>query len=433
VCFAFSAVKKTTMNILVIGSGGREHAIIWKLKQSKNIKKIFCIPGNSGISQIARCEKIDILDFKKISDFVIEHKIDLTIVGPELPLSEGIVDYFNDRKLKIFGPDKKSAQLEASKIFAKQFMKKYNIPTANFEVFDNYKEARKHLTSHISHLTSVVVKADGLCAGKGVFICNTKEEAKQIIKKVMVDKIFGGSGNRIVIEEKLAGEEVSLLAFCDGKSILPLIPSQDHKQIFDNDKGPNTGGMGAYAPAKTCPELVSGSIFENFLTGIKKEKLNYKGIIYAGIMLTAEGPKVLEFNVRFGDPETQALLPLMKNDLLDLFLATVDGELKKYKIIWVDGYCVSVVLASGGYPGKYETGREIFGLKKIKDAVVFHAGTKFKNGKYFTNGGRVLNVSAIDTTLDKAIAKVYGNVEKIKFENMHYRRDIGKRNADERG
>ena len=417
------------LRVLVIGSGGREHALVWKLSQSSKVDKIFCAPGNAGTALIGKNVPIGVEDIAALADFAEKEKIDLTIVGPEGPLVAGIVDLFNKKNLRVFGPSEKAAMIEGSKAFAKEIMVSAGVPTARYVVVTSMADAEKKLVG----FEKAAVKADGLAAGKGVILCHSKKEIMDTVASMLEDKIFGEAGSRIVVEELLEGEETSVLAFCDGANVKLMVSSQDHKRIFDDDKGPNTGGMGAYAPAKTCPELVSGSIFENFLTGIKKEKLNYKGIIYAGIMLTAEGPKVLEFNVRFGDPETQALLPLMKNDLLDLFLATVDGELKKYKIIWVDGYCVSVVLASGGYPGKYETGKEIFRLKKIKDAVVFHAGTKFENGKYFTNGGRVLNVSAIDTTLDKAIAKVYGNVEKIKFENMHYRRDIGKRNADERG
>ncbi|MFH1541065.1 MAG: phosphoribosylamine--glycine ligase [Elusimicrobiota bacterium] len=422
------------MNILVIGSGGREHAIIWKLKYSPRLQsggRIFCISGNAGIKNIAECQNIDILDFQKITEFVAKNKIDLTIVGPEVPLSEGIVDYFTKKKLKIFGPNRKAAQLEASKIFAKQFMKKYGIPTANFEVFDNCKKALGYLSTFSHSTFSVVIKADGLASGKGVFVCNTKQEAENAVKSIMIDKNFGSSGNKIIIEEKLEGEETSLVALCDGKTILPLIPSQDHKQIFDDDKGPNTGGMGAYAPARIIDEqIIKKLIFDRFLKGIKREKLNYKGIIYVGIMVTKKGPKVLEFNVRFGDPETQVILPLLKTDLLDLFFATVDGKLNKCKIEWKNGYCVSVVFASGGYPGKYEIGKEIFGLNNlnnIKDVIIFNSGTKFKTGKYYTNGGRVLSISAVDTTLKKTISKVYKNIKKIKFEDMHYRQDIGRK------
>ncbi|MBN1383388.1 MAG: phosphoribosylamine--glycine ligase [Elusimicrobia bacterium] len=416
-------------NILIIGSGGREHAIAWKLKQSKKVSKLFCIPGNGGILQdTARADggKIDILDFDGIYGFVKENKIDLTIVGPELPLSEGIVDYFKTKNLKIFGPDRRSAQLESSKIFAKEFMEKYNIPTAAFEVFDNYDLAVKHIEHYTSHIArSLVVKADGLAAGKGVFVCDSKEDAEDAVKKIMVDKIFSSAGKRVIIEEKLTGQEASLMALCDGKTILPLVPSQDHKRIFDGDRGPNTGGMGAYAPAKILDEASAKKlIFDNFLRGLKEESLDFKGVIYAGIMLTNHGISVLEFNVRFGDPETQVILPLLKTDLLELILATVDGNLNKCKISWEDGSCVSVVLASGGYPGKYDKGKEIFGLNNIGDAVAFHAGTKFEDNKYLTSGGRVLNVSAIDSTLKGAISKVYKNVEKIKFDGMHFRRDI---------
>ncbi|MBI5573174.1 MAG: phosphoribosylamine--glycine ligase [Elusimicrobia bacterium] len=413
------------MNILVIGSGGREHAIIWKLKQSNNIEKIFCIPGNGGISKIAECIDRNILDFKYISEFVIKNKIDITIVGPELPLSEGIVDYFKEKNLNIFGPDKKSSQLESSKIFAKRFMSKYNIPTASFEVFDNYEEAKKYLQSPISNLQSFVIKADGLASGKGVFVCDSKKDAEDAVKKVLVDKMFGTAGEKIIIEEKLTGQEASLMALCDGKTILPLIPSQDHKRIFDDDKGPNTGGMGAYAPARILDESTAKKIiFDNFLRGIKEESLNFKGVIYAGIMLTDKGISVLEFNVRFGDPETQVVFPLLKTDLAELVSAVVDGKLNNYKIDWGKGSCISVVLSAGGYPGKYEKGKEIFGLDSIDDAIVFHAGTKFENGGYLTSGGRVLSVSAVDSTLKGAISKVYKNVEKINFEGMHFRRDI---------
>ncbi|MDD5687209.1 MAG: phosphoribosylamine--glycine ligase [Elusimicrobia bacterium] len=414
------------MNILVIGSGGREHAIIWKLKQSKHIKKIFCIPGNGGISQIAECAKIDILDFKKISEFVINNKVDITVVGPELPLSEGIVDYFKTKKLDIFGPDKKSSQLEASKVFAKRFMKKYNIPTASFEVFNKCEDAIKYLNTP-PEVDSCVIKADGLAAGKGVFVCNTRTEAEEAIKKIMLDKVFGDAGKEVIIEEKLRGLEVSLIAFCDGKTILPLIQSQDHKRVNDLDKGPNTGGMGAYAPVKIVNSKDIKKIFDNFLNGIKSESLNFKGIIYAGIMLTGAGPKVLEFNVRFGDPETQAILPLLKTDLLDLIILTIDGNLDACKIKYNEGYCVSVVITSGGYPGKYEVGKEIYGISNVEDAVVFHSGTKYENKKYYTNGGRVLNVSAVDSSLENAIIKVYESIKVIKFENMHFRKDIAKK------
>jgi len=412
------------MKILVIGSGGREHAIIWKLSQSKNVEKIFCVPGNAGICGIAQCEKIDILDFKKITDFVKQNKIDLTIVGPELPLSEGIVDYFKVLNLPIFGPTKLAAQLESSKVFAKNFMKEYGIPTAGFEVFGNSREALDYITSDKCP-TASVVKADGLAAGKGVFVCNTKEDARIAVKKIMVDKVFGTAGDKIIIEEKLKGEELSMIAFCDGQTVLPLISTQDHKTVFDGDRGPNTGGMGAYAPAKIFDEnVLKEKVFDNFLKGIENECMDFRGIIYAGIMVTEKGPRVLEFNVRFGDPETQAILPLLKSDLADLMTATVNGRLDKCKMEWETGYCVCVVLTSGGYPGEYEAGKEISGLGNVKDATVFHAATTLKEKKYFTNGGRVLNVCAVDDSLQKTISKVYKNVEKIQFEKMHFRWDI---------
>lgn len=421
------------MNLLIIGSGGREHAIIWKLKRSGKINKIFCIPGNGGISQLAECVDIPVFDFKKITEFVIENNIDLTIVGPEAPLVAGIVDYFNERNLKIFGPTQKAAQLEGSKVFAKQFMKKYNIPTAEFKIFDDYKNAMSFLSTCQPVNLSTVIKADGLCAGKGVFVCDSKKEAEEAIKKIMVEKVFGDSGNKVVIEEKLRGEEASVIAFCDSKDIIPLIISRDHKRVFDGDKGENTGGMGAYAPVKVAHEGGIKKILDNFLCGIKEEKLDYKGIIYVGVMLTDEGPKVLEFNVRFGDPETQAILPLMESDLLELFTATIDGKLDSYKVKWKTGFCVSVVLASGGYPGKFEVEKEIFGLGNngglddSPDVIIFHSGTIRKDNKYFTNGGRVLNVAGLGNTIEEAASKAYDAIKKINFEGMHYRKDIGRK------
>ncbi len=448
------------MKILVIGAGGREHTIIWKLKSSKKVEEIYCIPGNGGIAQDAECVNLDLNDFPALIRFVEEKNIDLTIVGPESPLVAGVVDAFREKNLKIFGPDKKSAQLEGSKIFAKNFLKKYNMPTAEFKVFDNADTALTYLTRLPDYpLTPCVVKADGLAAGKGVIVCNTFDQAKEAVEQMMVRRNFGAAGEKIVIEEKLKGEEATILAFCDGKSLLPLPASQDHKPVFDNDKGPNTGGMGAYAPAPVIDEnirkKINKEIFANFLKGVNAEKLDYRGIIYFGLMITEEGPKVLEFNCRFGDPEAQVTLPLLNEDLADLCLAAIDRKLSNYNL--QSGICnlesgsaaVCVVLASGGYPGNYEKGKEIFGLeqaKKMRDITVFHAGTKGqmldpgyqipaddKSGivhpasciRYFTNGGRVLGVTGIDKSIEKAIKRTYKAVEKIKFERMHYRRDIG--------
>jgi len=443
------------MKVLVIGGGGREHTIVWKLKQSKKVEKIYCIPGNGGIAQVAECVNLDPLDFNQVTRFVEEKNIELTIVGPEAPLVAGIVDAFRERNLAIFGPDRKSAQLEGSKIFAKNFMKKYNIPTADFEVFDNADAALVYLSNYKPVNPFVVVKADGLAAGKGAIVCDTKEQAVDSVKKMMVDKIFGLAGERIAIEERLSGEEATILAFCDGKTLLPLPASQDHKPVFDNDKGPNTGGMGAYAPAPIIDEKIrqklEKEIFANFIKGINAEKLDYRGIIYFGLMITKDGPKVLEFNCRFGDPEAQVTLPLLDEDLIDLCLATIEKSLANYNLeseicnrptpksgfgrrrLQSDSSAVCVVLTSGGYPGDYEKGKEIFGLeetKKMQNITVFHAGTKrlTVNGErstLVTNGGRVLGVTGLGENIEKAIKNTYNAVKKIKFDGMHYRKDIG--------
>ncbi|OIO75900.1 MAG: phosphoribosylamine--glycine ligase [Elusimicrobia bacterium CG1_02_37_114] len=420
------------MKLLVIGSGGREHALVWKLSLSKKVDKIYCIPGNAGIEQIARCENIPVSDFEQLAKFVKNNKIDLTVVGPEDPLSKGIVNYFESRGLRIFGPDRNSAQFESSKIFAKEFMKKYGIPTAEFEVFDNPDSAFDYISKHSSR--PLVVKADGLCAGKGVLVCDNAEEAKNAVQQIMVKKEFGSAGDKIIIEERLSGEEASLMAFCDGKTIVPMVASQDHKRVFDSDKGLNTGGMGAYAPASVVDEEIykkaKEQVFDNFLKGLKQENIKFKGIIYAGIMISDSIPKVLEFNARFGDPETQVVLPLLKNDLVEVIDAVIDGKLDTVKINRDGGSCVCVVLASGGYPGSYEKGKEISGLEsagKLRDTIVFHAGTKTDGSKILTNGGRVLGVTALGKGLKEAIDNTYRAVKKIKFDKMHYRKDIGQK------
>jgi len=433
------------MKVLVIGGGGREHTIVWKLKQSKQVEKIYSIPGNGGIAQVAECANLDVLDFPALTRFVEEKNIDLTIVGPEAPLVAGIVNAFRERNLTIFGPDKKSAQLEGSKIFAKNFMKKYNIPTANFKVFDNSDNALNYIHQFTnSPIHQLVVKADGLAAGKGAIVCNTKEQATDAVKKMMIDKVFGSAGEKIVIEEKLSGEEATVLAFCDGETLIPMPASQDHKPIFDGDKGPNTGGMGAYAPApvvdKEIWQKLEKEVFNNFLKGINEEKLDYRGIIYFGLMITQDGPKVLEFNCRYGDPEAQVTLPLVEEDLVELTEATINKHLRskvqspKSKVRSRSAVCV--VLASKGYPGEYEKGKEIFGLdetEKINQVIVFHAGTRSVSPShhvtvspvFLTNGGRVLGVTGVNEDIEKAIKCVYQAVEKIKFEGMHYRKDIG--------
>lgn len=425
------------MKVLVIGSGGREHTLVWKLAQSKKVSKIYCVPGNGGISQIAECVSLDPLNFPQVAEFAKKENVDLTVVGPEVPLVAGIVDFFRAKGLRIFGPNMKAAQIEGSKVFAKNFMKKYNIPTAEFEVFESSGDALDYVekrarSSKQAGKFSCVVKADGLAAGKGAIICGTKEEAMDAIRSIMEDRIFGDAGNKVIIEEKMEGEEASLIGLCDGETIIPTIPSQDHKSVFDEDKGPNTGGMGAYAPAPVVTEEVycwaEGRIFNNFLKGVKTEGIEFKGVVYAGIMVTSEGPKVLEFNVRFGDPENQAVLPLLKTDLVDLLEATIDGKLKDVPLEWEKKSCVCVVVASGGYPGSYQKGKEISGLDRVgeKNGVyVFHAGTKKDGNRFLTSGGRVMGVTGWKDTLEGAIDLTYEAVKEISFEGMHYRRDIG--------
>jgi phosphoribosylamine--glycine ligase len=419
------------MRILVLGSGGREHALVWKISQSRLVDKIFCAPGNGGISQQAECVDIAAQDLQRLLDFSRKEKIDLTVVGPEVPLAAGIVDEFKKNNLKIFGPQKGAAKLEASKVFAKEIMAKFAVPSADFKVFDNPQLAKKYIEKKGAPL---VVKADGLAQGKGVVVASRVDEAIEAVTSIMGEKIFQESGNRIVIEDCLEGEEASILVFTDGKTIVPLASSQDHKRIFDNDKGPNTGGMGAYSPApiisdKLLKEILSDAI-ERTIAGLAKEGIEYKGVLYAGIMVTKHGPKVLEFNVRFGDPETQAILPRLKSDLVEVMLAIIEAKLDKVKLLWRESACVCVVCASGGYPGAYEKGKEIFGLdqvQKLPNVVVFHSGTRESAEKYFTTGGRVLGVTGLGNTIKEAIGRTYQAVEKIHFDGMHYRKDIGQK------
>lgn len=421
------------MNILVIGSGAREHALIWKLSQSKQVNKIFCSPGNGGISALAKivpaCAEGD---WDSYADFAKKNKVGLTVVGPEVPLAGGIVDVFQKRSLKIFGPDKSCARFEGSKIFAKLFMKKYGIPTADFEVFENPQEALESI-----HIGRVVVKADGLAAGKGVSVCDTAEQAKSAIEEMMVQKVFGKAGEKILIEKRLTGLEVSLMAFCDGETLRNLPPARDYKRVNDNDQGPNTGGMGAICPVpipEPVLQQVQQEILQPFLHGLKAERLNYRGLIYFGLMLTEKGPFVLEFNVRFGDPETQVVLPLIKTDLLQLLTAVADQKLEEVPLEISEEACVGVVCASGGYPGKFENNQEIWGINSAlqdKKVMVFHAGTVEEKEKYYTHGGRVLTVVGKDPSLKEAKRRAYGGVFKIQFNKMHYRNDIGKRETQE--
>ena len=419
------------MRILVIGSGGREHALIWKIAQSKLVDKLFCAPGNGGISQQAECIDIKADDMPALIEFARKEKIDFTIVGPEAPLSAGIVDEFKNYNLKIFGPDKKAAQLEASKVFAKELMAKYKVPTADFKIFQDFREAKKYIEKIGA---PCVVKADGLAQGKGVVVAKTVDEAKQAVTSIMEEKIFGAAGDKVIVEECLEGQEASILVLTDSKEIIPLVSSQDHKRIFDQDKGPNTGGMGAYSPAPVVtPELfkdILDKVIYRTIDGLAREGIGYKGVLYAGIMITRDGPKTLEFNVRFGDPETQAIIPRLKSDLLEVMLAATEEKLSRVKLAWDSRACVCVVCASGGYPDKYGKGKEISGLNeaaKMKDVVVFHAGTTKSAAKYFTNGGRVLGVTGLGDTIKAAIDNTYQAVEKINFERMHYRKDIGRK------
>jgi phosphoribosylamine--glycine ligase len=410
------------VKILVIGRGGREHALVWKLAFNKNVS-IYCVPGNGGIEENARCFQLNRID--QILDFALREKIDITIVGPENYLVDGIADKFEERGLRVFGPRKQAALVEGSKVFAKILMAKYGIPTASFKIFDDPDSAEKYI-SEIDK--PVVVKADGLAAGKGAIVARTKKDAFKAIDSLMRKKIFKEAGDKVVIEDFLEGFEVSALAFCDGKTIVPMLSSMDYKRAYDGNKGPNTGGMGSVTPAPHYTDELSDFVYRKIMfkmvEALQKEDIEYKGILYAGLMITKDGPKVLEFNCRFGDPETQSILLLLENDLLEIVQSVIEGELSKVKISWSDEKAVCLVIASGGYPESYTDGYEIYGLDKIKDAVVFHAGTKRVNGKFITAGGRVLNICSKARTYSEAAQKVYKSAESIYFEGMHYRKDI---------
>lgn len=414
------------MNILLIGSGGREHALAWKLAQSPLTEKLFCAPGNPGMKN---CIPVLADTPEDLANFAQLNKIDLTMVGPEALLCQGIVDCFTDRNLRIVGPDSRAAQLEGSKSFAKDFMRRHGLPTAKAEIFDDEKSALKYLRSHP---IPVVIKADGLAAGKGVIVALSREEAEQAVKACFAGS-FGEAGYRILIEECLRGEEASILALCDGKTIIPLASSQDHKRAEDGDLGPNTGGMGAYSPAPVVDEalwkVIDQQILKPFLLGVQKDLLYFRGIIYAGIMVTADGPKLLEFNVRFGDPETQAVLTRLESDLVEVLCATADARLDQIHLQWSKKPAVCVIMASKGYPGAYQKGFPICGIDEAEKtgAIVFHAGTKIQNGKLVTAGGRVLGVTALGNTLRQAVDNAYRAVEKISWEGATYRHDIAHR------
>lgn len=418
------------MQVLVIGSGGREHALAWKAAQSASVEKVYCVPGNPGIAQIAECVPMDIADNDALVAFALENKIDLTIVGPEVPLANGVVDAFRAKGLAIFGPTQAAAQIEGSKSFAKDLMKKYGIPTAAFEVFTEAEAAKAYI---VEQGAPIVIKADGLAAGKGVVVAMTLDEALEAVDMMMCDQAFGSAGCQVVVEEFLTGEEASILTFCDGTTIVPMISSQDHKRAYDNDEGPNTGGMGTYAPAPvvTADVLarVQKEILEPTVAAMKAEGIPYTGCLYAGLMITENGPKVIEFNARFGDPETQVVLPLLDSDMAEIMMACVNGNLADLDIQWKDGAAVCVVMAAGGYPQSYRKGDVISGLDKAAElgATVFHAGTAAKDGNIVTNGGRVLGVTAIGTDVQKAVDNAYAAVKSIHFDDVHYRNDIAYR------
>lgn len=416
------------MKILVVGGGGREHAICWKLSKEANVDKIYCAPGNAGISNVAQCIDIQDSDIENLLNFAKENQIDLTIVGPEIPLVAGIVDKFEKEGLKIFGPNKKCAQLEGSKSFSKDFMIRHNLPTAKYKEYTDLDEA-------ISEIDSfgypVVIKADGLAAGKGVVIPENREDAITTLKEMMSDKKFGNAGDKIVVEEFLTGIETSILAFVDNDTIVPMVSSKDHKKVFEGETGLNTGGMGTFSPSEIyTDELakeVQEKILDKTLEGFKKDNLNYKGILFVGLMITEDGPKILEYNVRFGDPETQSVLFRLDTDLNKIISEILNNNLKNIEINYSKEEAICVMLTSGGYPESYEKGKVISGLENLdSDIVVFHSGTKFDNENIVTNGGRVIGITAKSKTVKEAAQKVYENIKKINFEKMHYRKDIWK-------
>lgn len=416
------------MRVLVVGGGGREHAICWKLAQSSKISKLYCAPGNAGITDVAECVPVGAEDIDGICAWASDNNIDLAVIGPEVPLAMGIVDRLNEAGVKTFGPNAKCAQLEASKSFTKAFLARHNIPTAGYREFTDKEE----LLANVGiYGYPMVLKADGLAAGKGVVIPEDEESAVAAIEEMMGDKVFGNAADKIVVEEFLTGVEASMLCFVDHNTIVPMESAQDYKRIYDGDKGPNTGGMGTYSPSLLFDEDIEKQIREQILLptlrGFQEDGLDFQGVLFIGLMLSEDGPKVIEFNNRFGDPETQSVLRRMESDLLDVFTAVVDNRLNEIEIKWIDDRAVTVVLASGGYPGSYAKGKVITGLDKVDDdIVVFHAGTKLdEEGRIVTSGGRVLGVTATGATHDEARAKAYANAERIEFEGAYMRKDIG--------
>ncbi|MDN4594666.1 phosphoribosylamine--glycine ligase [Polycladomyces subterraneus] len=414
------------MRVLVIGSGGREHALVWKLAQSPLVKKVFCAPGNGGIAELAECVSIGVTDVERLLAFAKDQEIDLTVVGPEAALLAGVTDAFEAEGLAVFGPNRKAAEIEGSKSFAKDLMARYGIPTGNYRTFTTAEEAKQYVREQGA---PIVVKADGLAAGKGVTVARTVEEAEVAIERVMNEKVFGEAGNRVVIEEFLSGQEMSLMAFVDGETVRPMVISQDHKPVFDGDQGPNTGGMGAYSPVPQIPSVVVdravAEILQPVAQAMVREGRLFRGVLYAGLMVTEAGPKVIEFNARFGDPETQVVLPRLDSDLAEIMLATVSGKLADIEIRWKEEAAVCVVMASEGYPGDYRKGVLIRSLPESRpDRIVFHAGTKKEDDQLVTAGGRVLAVTALGADVRAAQAAAYETVNQIDFDGAHYRRDI---------
>lgn len=420
------------MKVLVVGSGGREHALVWKLAQSANVTELYCAPGNGGIASLATCIPIAATDIDAMVDYAVKEAFDLVVVAPDDPLAMGMVDRLEEKGIKAFGPCQEAAVIESSKTFSKNLMKKYDIPTASYAVFDDKNAALSHLKD-CPYPT--VVKADGLALGKGVYICSDLIAAQAAVSEIMEERKFGDAGNQILIEEYMSGPEISVLTFCDGQCVKAMVSAQDHKRAYDDDKGPNTGGMGVFAPsplyAETLRVQVEEEIIRPTVAAMSAEGRPFKGVLYFGLMLTENGPKVLEYNARFGDPETQVVLPLLENDLLDIFLAVVDGTLSEIELKFKDACAVCVVMASGGYPGNYEKGMVITGLESLEnqqDVIVFHAGTqKTSEGEILSNGGRVLGVTAIDESMCSAIDKAYAVVSQIQFDGAHYRTDIGQK------
>ena len=412
------------MKVAVLGSGGREHALVWKLSQSERIKEFFCVPGNPGIAQLAKCVPLPLHDHQNLIHWANKEGISLTIVGPEDPLSNGIVDSFQAAGLKIYGPNQKAAQLESSKTFAKQIMQFYGVPTAKSASFTELGLALRYVEENGA---PIVIKADGLAAGKGVTVATSIREAEVALRASLEKNRFGEAGSTVLIEEFLDGEEMTLLSFVSGPDYLTMVPSQDHKPVFDGDHGPNTGGMGAYSPVphleKWLPEIEK-TIIEPMVKGLQQEDIDFQGILYTGLMITEDGPKVVEFNVRFGDPEAQVILPRLQNDLLEILEASTEGNLSAVKLTWKKDACVCVIAASGGYPDQYKTGFPISGLNAAVDEMVFHAGTKIVGTNLVTNGGRVLNVSSLGKSLAQARSRAYKRLQNIHFQDLHYRTDI---------